>query len=92
LLLSKGADVDQEDARCLIIDAKAGNELMYQILRKNTSLIVFATALMWQFLDEHAVIHWFSLYLQEQENHVIIGKENLIYECMSAFPTDHKLL
>ncbi|KAI1746213.1 hypothetical protein F4680DRAFT_13424 [Xylaria scruposa] len=92
LLLDKGANPNQDTARCFVLAAAAGKEIIYRALSKYANLSLVLRALLGHFHTEWEVLLWFNICLEEQHHSATIDDHNLLYQCMHRFPAGNELL
>ncbi|KAF2733343.1 hypothetical protein EJ04DRAFT_272997 [Polyplosphaeria fusca] len=92
LLVAKGADPNQDAARCFTVAAKPGNEYIFRVLSKVSSLSKVLRVLIDLFSTEREVLVWFNKCLEEQHHLAKIEDDQLLYQCMKKFPAGKKLL
>ncbi|KAH7079383.1 hypothetical protein BKA63DRAFT_551738 [Paraphoma chrysanthemicola] len=92
MLLAKGADPNQEAARCFLLAAKDSAKLIFRALSKLANLSTVLRALTGYFRTEWAILLWLNICLEEQHDSATIEEHDLLYACLRKFPAGTGLL
>ncbi|XXH01677.1 hypothetical protein Hte_008037 [Hypoxylon texense] len=92
LLLEKGANPNEEKARCFLIAIRGAAEAEFRALSKYANVPVLLKELLDHFKEEQAIVHWFGICLEEQKEPFNLNQDGLLFTCMRKFPQGCSLL
>ncbi|EMC99226.1 hypothetical protein BAUCODRAFT_573513 [Baudoinia panamericana UAMH 10762] len=92
LLLARGADPNDDKARCFVLASTSGAEAKFRALSGRARLNTVLSALFANFSAEHDVARWFKICLEEQPHAGQALQDNLLFRCLRQYPNGTLLL